>query len=163
MANVITALRIVCSVLILTVHAESGWFMALYLLAGFTDLIDGTVARMRHEESAFGAKLDTWADICFCAAVMVKLVPVMHLPVYILLWTGAIACVKGWTVLLGYRRDHEFIAVHSWMNRMVGGMLFLYPMIRICLQITWYEPVLCLCASAAAVHEQYAVRTMKKE
>ena len=67
-ANIITCIRIVCSVAILFCPALSIPFYVLYLIAGFTDMIDGTVARKMGTVSDFGAKLDSVADFIFVAA-----------------------------------------------------------------------------------------------
>ena len=40
-------------------------FFVFYLLAGFSDMIDGTIARKTNTASEFGAKLDTVADLIF--------------------------------------------------------------------------------------------------
>ncbi len=73
MANLLTALRIVCGILILACPVFSVWYYALYLLAGLTDAIDGTVARKLGESSAFGARFDTFADIVFALAGLLRL------------------------------------------------------------------------------------------
>ena len=51
-ASIITASRIVFGLPLLFIPLSSTWFYALYLLCGFTDMVDGTVARKTHE-SAF--------------------------------------------------------------------------------------------------------------
>ena len=45
MANIITGIRIVCSIALLFCPVFSPAFYALYLTAGVSDMIDGTVAR----------------------------------------------------------------------------------------------------------------------
>ena len=45
MANLLAGLRIVCSVALLFFPALSPAFYAIYIAAGLTDMIDGTVAR----------------------------------------------------------------------------------------------------------------------
>lgn len=47
MANIITGIRILCSIALLAVPACSAFFYVLYLTAGVSDMIDGTVARKR--------------------------------------------------------------------------------------------------------------------
>ena len=59
MANIITGIRILCSIAILFCPVPSPAFYVLYLVAGFTDMIDGTVARKTNTVSEFGSKLDT--------------------------------------------------------------------------------------------------------
>ena len=44
-ANLITGTRILCSIALLFCPAFSPLFFALYIIAGLTDMIDGTVAR----------------------------------------------------------------------------------------------------------------------
>ena len=44
MANIITGCRILCSIFLLFVPVLYPIFYFLYLVAGFTDMIDGTIA-----------------------------------------------------------------------------------------------------------------------
>lgn len=53
MANIITGIRILCSIALLAVPACSAFFYALYLTAGVSDMIDGTVARKRGQVYTF--------------------------------------------------------------------------------------------------------------
>ena len=55
-ANLITGTRILCSVALLFCSAFSTSFYILYLVAGFTDIIDGEVARRTNTVSTFGVK-----------------------------------------------------------------------------------------------------------
>ncbi|MGX8773452.1 MAG: CDP-alcohol phosphatidyltransferase family protein, partial [Bacillota bacterium] len=75
MANIITGIRIVCSIALLFVPVFSSGFYALYLIAGFSDMIDGIVARKTGTASDFGSKLDTVADIVLVAVCLIKLLP----------------------------------------------------------------------------------------
>ena len=59
MANIITGCRILCSIILLLVPVFSPPFYFLYLMAGFTDMIDGAVARKTNTVSEFGSRLDT--------------------------------------------------------------------------------------------------------
>ena len=68
MANVVTVSRILFSILLLFTHAFSPSFYFLYLTAGFTDMIDGAIARKTNTACEFGSKLDTAADAVFVAA-----------------------------------------------------------------------------------------------
>ena len=45
MANALTFFRIICGLILLIFTAFSPGFYVFYLLGGFTDMIDGTVAR----------------------------------------------------------------------------------------------------------------------
>ena len=94
MANIITSIRIICSIALLFSPAISPVFYVLYIVAGFTDMIDGTVARKTNTASEFGSKLDTIADFIFVVACLIKLLPVMDIPVWLYAWIGIIALIK---------------------------------------------------------------------
>ena len=94
MANIITSIRIICSIALLFSPAISPVFYVLYIVAGFTDMIDGTVDRKTNTASEFGSKLDTIADFIFVVACLIKLLPVMDIPVWLYAWIGIIALIK---------------------------------------------------------------------
>ena len=83
MANIITGIRIVLSVALLFCPALSPMFYVLYIAAGFSDMTDGAVARKTGTISEFGSRFDTIADIVFVAVCLIKLLPVLHVPVWI--------------------------------------------------------------------------------
>ena len=62
-ANIITGVRILCSIALLFCPAFSISFYSLYIIAGGSDMIDGAIARKTGTVSAFGAKFDTVADL----------------------------------------------------------------------------------------------------
>ena len=90
-ANLITGTRILCSVALLFCPAFSLPFFVLYLAAGLTDMIDGPVARKNGTVSEFGAKLDTTADFLFVAACLIKLLPLIPFPLWLIYLRTALA------------------------------------------------------------------------
>jgi len=58
-------------------------FHGIYLLCGFTDMVDGTIARKTNSASEFGARLDTISDFIFFVVSFIKLLPVIHIPKWI--------------------------------------------------------------------------------
>ena len=62
MANIITGIQILCSISLLAVSTFSKSFYILYLIAGVSDMIDGTVARKTGTANDFGSKFDSTAD-----------------------------------------------------------------------------------------------------
>ena len=83
MANIITAIRIVCSIALLLFPAFSPPFYTLYIAVGISDMIDGTVARKTGTVSALGSKLDTAADFIFVVCCLIKLLPVFNIPTWL--------------------------------------------------------------------------------
>ena len=128
MANLITVIRILCSIALLFCSALSPWFYVLYITAGVSDMVDGWVARKTNTVSEFGSKLDTIADIIFVVVCLVKLLPVLHLPVWIYVWIGLIACIKVFNIIYGYAVRKQFLADHSILNKVTGALLFFLPL-----------------------------------
>ena len=94
MANILTGLRMIGSVLLVFLPTCSLVFYFVYLFCGFTDMIDGTVARMTNSASRFGEKLDTAADIVFVTAALIKFLPNLPIPQWLWIWGIGIAAVK---------------------------------------------------------------------
>ena len=128
MANIITSCRILCSILLLFVPAFSPMFYILYLVAGFTDMIDGTIARKTGTANEFGSRLDTLADIAFVVVCMIKLFPVLIIPTWLCIWIGVIAIIKVFNIISEYILQKKFAAKHTLMNKVTGVVLFILPL-----------------------------------
>ena len=158
MANIITGIRIVLSIALMFCPALSPSFYALYIVAGFSDMIDGAVARKTGTVSEFGSRLDTGADIVFVAVCLIKLLPVLHIPVWLCIWIAIIAFIKVASIAVGFIRQREFISVHSVMNKMTGGMLFVLPLTLAFIDLKYSAVVGCVVATVAAIQEGYLVK-----
>ena len=122
-------------------------------------MIDGAVARRTGTASEFGARLDTIADIVFVAVCLIKLLPVLHLPVWLYIWIAVIAIIKLFNIAIGYVRQKELIAVHSVINKATGGMLFLFPLTLAVIDLRYSAVVVCVVATFAAMHEGHLIKT----
>ena len=161
MANLITCIRIALSVALLCSPALSPAFYALYIAAGLSDMIDGAVARKTGTVSAFGSRIDTLADIIFVAVCLMKLLPVLHVPVWLSIWIAVIACIKAANIAVGFIRQREFISVHSVINKITGGLLFVFPLTLALIDLRYSAAVVCMAATIAAVYEGYLIRAGK--
>ena len=128
MANILTGIRILCGLLILCFPAFSGWYYFFYLTGGFSDAIDGTVARKMGTASDFGSKFDTVADFVFTAAVVAKIIHALYISVWLIIWIAIIALIKIGCHIAGYIKYHEFKTVHSVLNKICGGVAFVVPL-----------------------------------
>ena len=161
MANIITIVRILCSIAILFCPVFSVAFYSLYIAAGLSDMIDGWVARRTHTVSEFGAKLDTVADFVFLVVCLVKLLPVMDVPVWLYVWIGIIAVIKIINIVSGYVVQKRFVAVHSVMNKVTGVLLFVLPLTLSFIDLNYSATVVCIIATFAAVQEGHFIRTSR--
>ena len=153
MANIITGTRIVISAFLLFCPAFSPAFFMLYIAAGVSDMIDGAVARKTGTVSEFGSRLDTIADIVFTAVCLIKMLPVLDIPIWLYIWIAIIALIKAANIAAGYIRRKEFISVHSIMNKVTGGLLFVFPLTLAFIDLRYSAAVVCMAATAAAIQE----------
>lgn len=158
-ANFITACRILLSILLLFQPALSPMFYALYLSAGLTDMVDGAIARKTNTVSAFGSRLDTVADFIFTAVCMVKLFPVMRIPVWLWAWIGLIAVIKIVNILSGYAVHKKLVVKHTAANKITGFLLFLLPLTLHFIEIEYSGGVICAAATFAAIQEGHFIRS----
>ena len=159
MANIITSSRILCSIVLLFFPAFSPWFYVLYLINGFTDMIDGTVARKTGSASEFGSKLDTVADFIFVVACLIKLLPTIDIPTWILIWISLIAVIKIINVVTGLVYCMRFVAVHTAMNKVTGLLLFILPLTLPFIKIKYSAIFVCGVATFAVIQEGHFIRT----
>lgn len=161
-ANLLTLARIPLALGLLAVPPLSPAFFLLYVLSGITDMLDGPVARRTHTESRIGAKLDSLADTVFLAAVLYRLLPVLHLSRYVL-WALALICfLRCGAWLIGYRKYLRFSALHTIANKVTGAALFFAP----CLLLWFPSHVLCtaLCLLAGlSAGEELAIQCLSRE
>lgn len=158
MANIITGCRILCSILLLFFPALSPAFFILYLVAGFTDMIDGTIARKTNTASEFGSRLDTIADMVFVAVCMIKLFPVLTIPTWLLIWIGVIAIIKVINILSGYILQKKFVDKHTILNKVTGAALFILPLTLPLIELKYSGGFVCALATLAAVQEGHLIR-----
>ena len=120
-------------------------------------MIDGAVARKTGTVSEFGSRLDTIADIVFVAVCLIKVITVLDVPVWLYIWITIIAFIKVANIAVGYIRQKEFISVHSLMNKMTGGLLFVFPLTLVYMDLRYSATVVCMVATVAAIQEWYLV------
>ena len=161
-ANILTGYRILGSILLLFFPAFSVAFYIIYLFCGFSDMIDGTIARKTNSISKFGSQLDTIADLVFAAVSMIRLLPVIHLPQWLWIWCGMIAIIKIGSIIWGYVSKKQFISMHTIMNKATGLLLFLVPLTISFMELKYTAIVVCPIATISAIQEGVSVKVESK-
>ena len=158
-ANLLTGCRILGSILLLFFPAFSLEFYSTYLLCGFSDMVDGTIARKTNSTSRFGSQLDTLADLIFVVVSMFKLLPVIHIPGWLWIWGGVIAVIKIINIIWGYVSKKQFISLHTIMNKVTGFLLFLLPLAISFLEFNYIAIAVCFVATISSIQEGYYIIT----
>ena len=158
-ANIITGCRIFGSALLLFFPVFSVQFYILYFFCGFTDMIDGTIARKTNSTSNFGSRFDTVADFVFVAVSLIKILPAIQLPKFLWIWLSVIAIIKFSNIMMGIIYKKKLISLHTIMNKITGILLFLLPLTLHFIELKYSSVVVCSIATFSAIQEGYYFRT----
>ena len=159
MANIITCIRIICSIVLLFCPVFSPMFYVLYITAGVSDMADGAVARKSGTVSEFGSKLDTAADFILVVACLIKLISVIHVSTWLIIWIIVIAVIKAINLILGYVMRKEMVSLHTVMNKVTGILLFALPLTLTFIDLKYSGAIVSAVATFSAIQEGYLIRT----
>ena len=159
MANLISCIRILCSMALLFCPVFSPAFYVLYLTAGVSDVADGAIARKTGTVSAFGSKLDTAADFVLVLVCLIKLIPVIPVPIWLIVWIVVIAVIKAINLISGFVMRKELVVLHTGMNKVTGILLFVLPLTVSVMDLKVSGAVVSAAATFAAIQEGHLIRT----
>jgi len=159
MANLITCIRIICSIFLLFCPVFSPAFYVLYITAGLSDMADGPVARKMGHVSEFGSKFDTVADFVLVAVCLYKLIPTVHVPVPLIIWIIVIAVIKAINLISGYVMRKEIVVLHTVMNKVTGVILFVLPLTLTFIELKISGTIVGAVATFAAIQEGHLIWT----
>ena len=159
MANMITYIRIICSIVLLFCPVFSPAFYALYIIAGVSDMADGTVARKTGTVSEFGSKFDTAADFIFAVVCLIKLILAICVPIWLIIWIIVIAVIKAINLIFGFVMRKKMVVLHTVMNKVTGILLFILPMTLTAIDLKYSGVIVSVFATFAAIQEGYLIRT----
>ncbi len=116
--------------LLLGPHAD-GWALAVLMLSGFTDWLDGVLARRLNQQSELGAMLDPAADRLYILATLLGLVLRDIIP----LWLAAVIVgrdlVLSASLLVLRRHGYGPYTVHYLGKAATFCLLYAFPLLLI--------------------------------
>lgn len=154
-ADAVTILRMVGTLGLALLNPGTLWFFAVYTITGFSDVLDGWLARKTGTESDFGAKLDSIADLLFYTVMLIRLCPVMweKLPMQVWYAAAGILFVRSAAYFIAAIKYCRFAVLHTRLNKLTGGAIFLLPYILAISTGVVYSWTVCALASAASLEE----------
>ena len=163
-ADTVTSVRIACSFVLLKLPVSSPEFILIYTLVGLTDVLDGWLARKTGTASDFGAKLDSIADLLFYGMLLFRLLPVLWLSLPAAVWyvVSAVLLVRVLAYTTAAVKYHRFASLHTWLNKLTGGAVFLLPYVFAVSSGVTYGWAVCFLALAAAL-EELTIHLSQKE
>jgi cardiolipin synthase (CMP-forming) len=116
-ANQVTLLRmlLIPAFVLLIVYAHPGWALAVFVLAGITDGLDGLIARWADQRTSLGAFLDPMAD---------KLLLVTTFIILTIPGLGMVNQLPLWLTILVISRDVVIVLTVAIVNMAVGHRTF---------------------------------------
>ena len=115
------------------------------------------IARKTNSVSEFGSRFDGVADFIFVVVCLMKILPVMDIPIWLYVWTALIFFVKIINIISGVARQKRLAAVHSTMNKVTGVLLFVLPLTLSIVPLIYTGISICTVATFAAIQEGYFI------
>lgn len=160
--NSISILRVLLSVFLLFVKPFSITFWVVYFMCGFSDMIDGYLARKFNLTSQLGEKLDSIADMVLVVVMIVVLVPILSISIGIYIWIAVIGVIRVAALLVGFYKYYAFASLHTYANKVTGLLLFGVPFFLDWININILGVIICTVASLSAIEELIVQITSKE-
>ena len=161
-ANYISISRIIMSIALLIPKTFSITFYIIYIYCGLSDILDGFLARKYKITSEFGAKIDSIADMIFVFESILKIIPVIEIPIAIYIWITIIILIKVFNIILGYIQYKKLTLLHTIANKITGFVLFIIPLMIGFIDIKILESLICGVATFSAIQEGYYIKIGKR-
>lgn len=124
-------------------------FLSIYIFCGFTDLIDGPIARKTNSSSTLGASLDTIGDVLTYLALAKILISKKLVPLWIFIWILSAGILFGVCAIITKSRFNKFYLPHTYLGKIFGGTVFVLPL---AMQIMTNEIWMSVICSIASIH-----------
>ena len=121
-------------------------------------MLDGAIARKTSTVSEFGSKIDTVADFVMVTLCLIKLLPVIHIPTWLLIWIIVIAVIKAVNLISGYVTRKKIVVLHTIMNKVTGILLFVLPLTLTVIDLKYSGVFVSAAATFAAIQEGVLIR-----
>lgn len=155
LANLVSLSRVFLSIFLVPLRNHTGIFIVVYLVCGFSDVLDGFIARKTKTESLAGARLDSLGDVFMFTAIVLILylstgkelaayTPILVAVVLVRLVNVGIAAYRFRVLVLG---------LHTWGNKLTGLLVFLAPLLVMACSPERVFMFVCLVAVLSAVEE----------
>ena len=127
MANIITLIRIVLAISLLLIKKYSPPFLIVYSICGFTDILDGYIARKTKTESNLGAKLDTISDLLFFIVMFIIMFDIFFKDIVCIMFIIIILLIRILSIIIVLKKYNKFAILHTYTNKLTGLLLFFIP------------------------------------
>ena len=130
------------------------WFLAGLLFSGFTDVLDGFLARKLNQITAMGSRLDSWGDftiystMAICAWVLWPDIVVQELTSYIVIVVSITS-----PVIVGLIKFKTVTSYHTWTVKVAVVVTFIGYILLFGGWLDWPFRVAAVFSAVAAIEE----------
>ena len=149
LANIISCSRIAGAIVLFCLNEISTLFLAIYVICGITDLVDGPVARKTNSTSVLGATFDTVGDVLTYLALTKVLIKQKLVPLWIFIWILTAGVFFGVCAVVSRIRLKKLYLPHTYLGKIFGFAVFVLPL---AMQIMPHEVWMAVICSIATVH-----------
>ncbi|HPD94508.1 MAG TPA: CDP-alcohol phosphatidyltransferase family protein [Tenuifilaceae bacterium] len=151
--NILSISRIFLSLLLPLLFKIPLAFIALYLITGITDILDGFIARRYKWVSALGSKLDSIGDFVFYVVLITYLLlEQSNMVLKFLTPVIIIFMLKIGNIIVGLLKHKKLIMIHTIANKVTGFLVFTLPIMLI-LEQKYFMLITVITAFLSAIEE----------
>ncbi|PRR83808.1 CDP-alcohol phosphatidyltransferase family protein [Clostridium vincentii] len=160
--NCISFSRIIFSAILIFVKPLSVSFYAIYIICGFSDIVDGFIARKTGTTSRLGEKLDSMADMIMIGVLLAVLYPIVNPATKIIIWIISIGIIRLAAMSVALKKYKTFAMLHTYGNKITGIVIFIFPILLLYIDTTMLLYIICVLASISAIEELIIQLTSSK-
>jgi len=161
-ANYISIARIFMTILLIFVPPMTTTFLIIYLSCCISDILDGLIARRTNTVTEIGSKLDSIADFLFVILVFIKLIPLLKLSTYIVVWIALIFVIRFASIVIIYVKHNTLAILHTYSNKATGFILIFIPILMYFANTVILAVITCSIATLSSVEEMIVNLTSAK-
>lgn len=126
--NFVSSIRILMApvMIVLATQQQAFWFFAAMLFSGFTDVLDGFLARQLNQVTALGSKLDSWGDF-IVYSTLAAAAWLMWPDIVKSEWVFVAIILISFTlpVVIGLIKFHAVVSYHTWSVKLAVLLTFI--------------------------------------
>lgn len=133
---------------------EPVWFLAALMFSGFTDVLDGFLARTLHQVTTLGSRLDSWGDftiyttMAICAWILWPDIVAEELISYVVIVISITS-----PVIVGLLKFRTITSYHTWTVKVAVVVTFVGYILLFAGWLDWPFRVAAVFCAVAALEE----------
>ena len=159
--NSLTISRIIGSIILCFLEVLTIPFYIVYVYSGFTDFLDGFLARKYNVVSKLGSNLDSIADLIYYTVMMIKMWPYLCMHLSLVTWINiwSVLSIRLILYIIVQFKYHHLVSSHHFLNKLTGALMFILPFIANNSIFKSYSFIVSIIAVIACIYEIATIRT----